>query len=259
MGLPLLAGRELTDDESFTAAPVGVLNETAARTICGTVIDCVGRVVRAPGQAPRTVVGIVPDMRQSLRSAALPVMYVPFDVGHFVVASIVIESDDTPENREGLKRALTVSRDARVEVRSLDAAVATEVSPYRFNAIVVGAFSALTLILAIVGVYGVMTSVVGERTREYGIRLALGATSARVNGEVLRQATGPIALGLAGGAILAGWSARFAASLLFGIAPLDRVSFGAAAAVVLLSGLSAALIPATRAGRVDPIVALRAE
>ena len=259
MGIPLLAGRELTDDESFAAAPAGVLNETAARQICGAVTGCVGRVVRAPGQPARTVVGIVPDIRQSLRTVVPPVMYVPFDVAHFVMASIVIESDDTPENREGLKRALTVSRDARVEVRSLDAAVATEVSPYRFNAIVVGAFSALTLILAIVGVYGVMTSVVGERTREYGIRLALGATSSRVNGEVLRQAAMPIALGIAGGAILAGWSARFAASLLFGVVPLDGASFGAAAVVVLVSGLIAAFIPARRAGHVDPIVALRAE
>ena len=259
MGIPLLAGRELTDDESFAAAPAGVLNETAARAICGTAADCVGRMVRAPGQPARTVVGIVGDIRQSLRTAVPPVMYVPFDVEHFVMASIVIESDDTPENREGLKRALTVSRDARVEVRSLDAAVATEVSPYRFNAIVVGAFSALTLLLAIVGVYGVMTSVVGERTREYGIRLALGATAARVNGEVLRQAAMPIALGIASGAILAGWSARFAATLLFGVLPLDAASFGAAAAVVLASGLIAAFIPARRAGRVDPIVALRAE
>ena len=129
----------------------------------------------------------------------------------------------------------------------------------RFNAIVVGAFAALTLVLSVVGVYGVMASVVGERTREYGIKVALGATRARVNADVLRQAAVPIAAGIAGGAVLAAWGARFVASLLFGVVPLDAPSFAAAAAVVLVAGLIAAFVPARRAGRVDPIVALRAE
>lgn len=259
MGVPLLGGRELTDDESFAAAAAGVLNETAARTICGSASDCLGRVVRAPGQPPRTIVGVVRDVRQSLGSTVLPSMYVPFDVARFIGATIVIDSDDTAENRAGLARALAKSPDARVQVRSLEAERDIEVSPYRFNALVVGAFAALTLALAAVGVYGVMTAVVGDRTREFGIRLALGATRARVNAYVLRQAAWPIAMGIAAGALAAAWAARLVSSLLFGVVPLDAASFAAAAAVVVLAGFIAAGLPARKAGRVDPIVALRAE
>jgi predicted permease len=259
MGVPILAGRELTDDESFAAAPVGVLNESGARAICGAVETCIGRVVRAPRQPARRVVGVVGDVREAMRRTPAAAMYVPFDPARFVTASIVIDADDTPAGRDGLKRALSVSPDARVYVRALDAARETEASPYRFNAIVVGAFALLTLALSIVGVYGVMSAVVGERTREYGIRIALGATRARVNGQVLRQAAVPLGLGIAAGIALAAWGGRLVASLLFGVVPLDLPSFAAATAVVLASGILAAWVPARRAGRVDPIVALRSE
>jgi putative ABC transport system permease protein len=259
VGTPWLAGRDFTDDESFAAAPVGVLNETAARVLCGGAAACIGRVVHAPGQVPRTVVGIVRDMRQSMQHRPMAAMYVPFDPARFVFGSIVIDSTDTPESRAGLKRALSSSPNARVEVRSLDEARDKELSPFRFNAILVGSFAVLTLALAIVGVYGVMTAVVGERTREYGIRLALGATTERVNRHVLSQACAPIGAGITGGLVLAVWGSRFVASLLYGIVPLDAPSFVAAAGIVLVSGLAAALIPARRAGRVDPMIALRTE
>jgi ABC-type antimicrobial peptide transport system permease subunit len=259
MGTPLLAGRDLTDDEGFAAAPVGVLNETAARVLCGGAAVCVGRVVHAPGQAPRTIVGIVRDMRQSMQRQPMAAMYVPFDPARFVVGSIVIDSTDTAESRAGLIRPLYSSPSVRVDVRSLDEARDGELSPFRFNAILVSSFAGLTLALAVVGVYGVMTAVVGERTREYGIRLALGATRGRVNRHVVAQASMPIAAGIAGGLVLAVWGSRYVASVLYGIVPLDAPSFVAAAGIVLVSGLVAALIPARRAGRVDPIVALRAE
>ena len=259
MGAPLLAGRELTDDESFAGAPIGVINESAARAICGGVENCVGRVVHSPGQPPRTIVGIVRDIRQAMRRDAVPSMYVPFDVARFITATIVIDADDTPESREGLKRALTVSPDVRVAVRSLDAERDLEASPYRFNAIVVGAFALLTLALSIVGVYGVMSAAVTERTREYGIRVALGATRGRINSHVLWQAAAPLASGIVAGLALAWWGGRLVTSLLFGIVPLDAPSFATAAFVILAAGLAAAWIPARRASRVDPIVALRSE
>jgi putative ABC transport system permease protein len=120
------------------------------------------------------------------------------------------------------------------------------------------AFAALTLAPAIVGVYGVTSAVAVERTREYGIRLALGATSQRVNRHVLTRSALPLGIGIAAVLVLAGWASRFVTSL-YGVVPLDGWSFAAAAAVVFLCGLVAASIPARRAGRVDPIVALRAE
>ncbi len=259
MRTPLLAGRDITDAESFAAAPVGVLNETAARLLCGGPVSCLGFVVRAPRQPPRTVVGVVRDIRQSLRRVPQPSMYVPFDPARFSFATIAIDIPDTAANRERIKRVLSVSRDAHVEVGSLDEARDRELSPFRFNAIVIGSFAALTLALALVGVVGVMSAVVGERIREYGIRLALGATRARVNRLVLRQAAIPIVCGVAAGLLLAAWGSRLVASLLFGVVPLDPLSFLAAPVLVVLAGLAAAFIPASRAGRVDPILALRAE
>jgi predicted permease len=259
IGMPLLAGRDLTDQESFNAAPVGVLNERAARAMCGEPSSCVGRIVRSPRQPARTVVGVVADARRSLGRSAIPAMYVPFDVTRFALAAMVIDADDTAASRDAVKRALTASPDARVVIRSIEESRDAEVAPFRFNATVVGAFALLTLALSIVGVYGVMSAVVGERTREYGIRLALGATRERVNRLVLRQALAPIALGSAGGLLLASWGSRSVASLLYGVAPMDTPSFVVAAAVVAMAGFGAALIPARRAGRVDPIVALKAE
>ncbi len=124
---------------------------------------------------------------------------------------------------------------------------------------IVGAFGVLTLALAVTGIYGVMSAVVGERTREYGVRLALGATTRRVNRHVLRQASLPIVGVITGGLVLAVWASRYVASLLYGVVPLDLPSFGVAAAIVLISSIAAALIPARRAARVDPMIALRAE
>ena len=258
VGMRMLAGRDIADEESFAASPVAVLNESAARKICGSPEQCPGRVVLTPNQLSRTIVGVVRDARPSLKRGPTPTMYVPFDVRRFSFGSIVIDSDDTPENREGLKRALS-SPSARVEVRSLDEARDREMSPFRFNALIVGALAILTLLLSAVGVYGVMAAVVGERTREYGIRLALGATREDVNRHVLVRAVVPIACGAVAGVVLALWGSRFIGSLLYGVVPLDAGAFAIASAVVVASGVAAAYVPARRAGRVDPIVALRAE
>jgi putative ABC transport system permease protein len=132
------------------------------------------------------------------------------------------------------------------------------VSPFRFNAIIVGAFASLTLALALVGVYGVMTAVVGERTREYGIRVALGASRAR---EWRGASAGRRSdrRGDRGRSPARGWASRYVASLLYGVVPLDVTSYVLAAAVLMVCGLAAALGPSNHAGRVDPMVALRAE
>jgi putative ABC transport system permease protein len=185
-------------------------------------------------------------------------MYVPF-LSPFAMKTLVIAADDTPATTAGIKQALSASADVHVDIHPLDDARDRELSPYRFNAIVVGGFAALTLLLAIVGVYSVMAAIVGERTREYGVRLALGATRARINRHVLATASVPIAAGIAAGMALAVWSSRLIAGLLYGVAPLDPMSFAGAAVILTITAFAAAAVPATRASRVDPIIALRAE
>ncbi len=259
LGMTLVAGRDITEAEGAAASPVGVLNERAAVMLCDGPRACIGHVVDAPRQAPRTVIGVVRDARLSLQDTALPAMYVPFDPTVFALGSIVVDVDDTPAAREQLTRVLSASKDARVELRSFDAARDRELSPFRFNAVVVGGFALLALALAIVGVYGVMASVVGERMREFGIRIALGATRGRVNRDVLGHAAVPVLCGVVTGLLLAAWGSKFLASLLYGVAPLDAASYAVPVVVIAVSGFAAAIVPALRAGRVDPIVALRAE
>jgi ABC-type antimicrobial peptide transport system permease subunit len=235
-----------------------VLNLTAAHRLCGTPAACIGTVVAAPRQAPRTVVGVVADARQSVQRAPIAAMYVPF-LSRFSLKTIVVSSDGTAATADRLRRALSAFPDARMTMRELDDQAAREISPYRFNALVIGGFAVLTLLLAVVGVYGVMSAIVGQRTREYGVRVALGATRGRVNRHVLGMAARPIGWGVAAGVLVALWAARSIGSLLYGVVPLDPVSFATAALVLLASGVAAALVPAMRASRVDPIVALRAE
>jgi ABC-type antimicrobial peptide transport system permease subunit len=258
MAIPFVAGRDVTDEESFSGAPVGVLNETAARLLCGDVTSCLGRTIATPDQPARTIVGIVRDSRQTLQRAAVPALYAP-PQNDFALKTLVIDADGSRASREGVIRALSVSRDARVNLTSLDEGRDREISPFRFNAVVIGGFAALTLILAVVGVGGVMAATVGERTREFGIRLALGATSARVRRLVLRHAAVPVAIGSICGLAGAALTARLVASLLYGVRPLDTPSFVFSLAVMAGAGVAAAWPSARRAGRVDPIVCLRAE
>lgn len=258
MGTPLIAGRDLTDAESFSNAPFGVLNESGARLLCGTAERCLGTVVHAPDQPARTVIGIVADARTSVRGDVTPSMFVPFE-SSFALKTLIVDMDDTPATRDALENALAVSRDVRVNIHSLAADREEEIAPFRFNAIAVGAFAAMTLLLAVVGVYGVISAVVGERKREYAIRLALGATRQRVRLLVLTEAAMPILAGGGVGILVSAWLSRFLASLLYGVMPRDAVSFVVAAAVVASAGAAAALVPARRAGFVDPITALKAE
>jgi hypothetical protein len=258
MGIPLLAGRDLTDEESFAAAPVGVLNEAAAKMLCGTPAQCLGRIVQSPRQPARTVVGVARDVRPSLRRPATPLMFVPFQTA-FALKVLVIDADGTRATRERVIQALSVSPDARVDLQSLDDGRDRELSPFRFNAAVIGGFAALTLVLAAIGVGGVMSAMVGERSREFGIRVALGATGARVRRLVLARAAVPILLGGFSGLAAAAAASRFVRSLLYGVTPLDAASFALAAVVIVAAGLAAAMPAARRASRIDPIVTLRAE
>ena len=258
MGIPFLAGRDLTDEESFGAAAVGILNLTGARALCGAPASCIGRVIASPGQSARTVVGVVADARPSLVRAQMATMYVPFQ-SRFALKTLVISADDDRATVGRITRALSTSGDARVDMQVLEEAVDRELAPYRFNAIAIGGFALLTLLLAVIGVYGVMSAIVGQRTREYGVRIALGATPARINGHVLAMAAVPLGAGVGAGLVVAAWASRFFDSLLFGVVPIDPVSFVGAAVVLVASGIGAAVVPARRAASVDPVVSLRAE
>jgi len=134
-----------------------------------------------------------------------------------------------------------------------------EVEVLRFTMALVTAFAALTLLLSILGIYGVITFLAGERIREYGVRVALGATERAIGLLVLRQAMPPIGAGILMGMLAAGWAAKLLESQILDVVPAGTLGLVTAAVVLLACGLAAAAIPALRATRVDPVVALRAE
>jgi ABC-type antimicrobial peptide transport system permease subunit len=141
----------------------------------------------------------------------------------------------------------------------MDQWMGASIAARRFNLQLVSAFGLAALLLSVIGVYSVCASGVAARTREIGVRTALGASKGEVVGLVLREGVTPVVIGLVAGAAGVFVLGRAAASLLFGVAPHDPVSFAMAAATVMAAALVASYVPARRAGKVDPIVALRVE
>jgi len=259
MGVRVIEGREFEERESFTAAPVAVLNESAARALFPDG-HAIGREVRAPLQPARTVVGIAADWRKSLKVAAEPAMYVPFDRTLFRMGQAIVDADDTPAVREQIRAAITrVSPDSDIRIEPIAALLDRDVAVLRFTMSIISAFALLTVALAMLGVYGVITFISGERLREYGVRVALGATRPAIGLLVLRQAVIPMAAGLIAGSLAAVWTARVLAAQILDVAPASVTTFIMAAVGLFVCGVLAASVPARRATRVDPMIALRAE
>jgi putative ABC transport system permease protein len=148
---------------------------------------------------------------------------------------------------------------ALYEVKPLEAYLSTSVASERFETLLLAVFAGLGLTLTAVGLYGVVAYGVAQRTREFGIRLALGARSGEVLGMVVKNGLALAGIGLAVGIVLAGFATRLLASTLHGVDPLDPTTFGAVTAVLLVVATLASYLPARRATRVDPIRALRTE
>jgi predicted permease len=259
MGIPVLEGREFDERESFSGAPVGILNRSAVRVLFPDG-HALGRQVTAPNQPARTIVGVVADWRESFKRPAVPAMYATFDPAQFRLASVIVDAQDSRLLREQIQESLTrVTPDSLVRIEPVSALLDSDVAPVRFMLVVIGLFAALTLLLAMLGVYGVIAFIARERMREYGVRVALGATRRIIGALVIRQALIPIVAGLGAGLIAAVWTSRLLAAQLFEVAPVDGLTFAGTAVVLLATGFAAAAIPARRATRVDPVIALRAE
>jgi ABC-type antimicrobial peptide transport system permease subunit len=144
-------------------------------------------------------------------------------------------------------------------VRPMTEVISESVGRPRFYLALLATFGAVALALAVAGIYGVLSYAVAQRTREYGIRTALGSTAGQILALVTRQAMGLVAIGIGAGLAGSMVATKLLTSLLFGVSPLDRAAWVSATLVLALAGLAAALLPAWRATRADPVVALRAE
>ena len=267
MSIPLLAGRHLTDQDTATSPNVVVISEAMARKHWPGE-DPIGKRI-APGsvQSPEdwcTVVGMVKDVRQfDLIAEPRPQMYFSYQqAGFFAPRDLVVKTDVDPLSLAGTVRKTVweVDKDQPVSnIATMDDIVAESVARQRFSMLLLAIFAGLALLLAAVGIYGVMSYTVAQRRGEIGIRMALGAGKLDVLkvtvGRSLKLVLIGVAVGLAGAFMLT----RLMESLLFGVRATDPATFAAISFLLIAVALIASYVPARRATRVDPLVALRYE
>jgi predicted permease len=260
MGMHLREGRDFSWQDSSVSEPVIIVNQTAARREWPGE-DALGRLARGIGESDTRVVGVISDVRDSgVEDAPSPEVYVPVTQaepeGTELVVRTTLPPDVLASSVMSTLRSINPGQPA-TEFRPIQQLVDHAVSPRRFFVLLVGIFAGLGLLLASLGIYGVISYSVTQQTQEIGIRMALGATMSRVRvgviARTLRLALIGIALGVVGSFVVA----RGIASLLFGTEPTDATTF--AGMILLLSVVSflAGYIPARRASRIDPMIALR--
>jgi putative ABC transport system permease protein len=264
IGARLLAGRTIAPTDTSGAPGVVVLNDEAVRRYFGGG-PAIGARIRIDEEAPRTVIGVVAGMRLfGPERAVRPEAHIPLpQAGNISVSgSVVLRSSGPPAALvPAVKDAIWSVMPGTVipEPSTFDEMFDALVAQRRMNVVLLGLFGALALLIASLGVYGVMAYLVEQRTREIGIRMALGAMPSRILSLVLTRAASTIAVGLTLGCLAAIWLERLVMTFVHDGIPHDPVVYGGTVAVLLTVGLLASLVPAYRAARVDPLVALRAE
>jgi predicted permease len=266
MGIRVLAGREFGKVDSKNAPAVAVVNQAFVRQFLGG-LDPVGQVVSIPKGREREqwqIVGVVADSKhESLGEGPTPVIYRPLPQEDFPLSPTIHVRTGGPAApmATGVREAVRIAfPQAQVEVTTMEATVASSTLPNQIGAALLGAMGALGLVLATVGLYGVLAYAVSRRAREIGVRIALGASTAEVLRIVVGQAMELVGTGVAMGLALALLATRpLTGFLSAGISVIDPTTLVLVAGMLGLTGLAAAFVPAMRAIRVDPMQALRGE
>jgi putative ABC transport system permease protein len=269
MQIPLVRGRLFTDADGEGAPPVVVIGQTMANELWPGE-DPIGRRVTlagGPNNPPRTIVGIVGDVRHyGLHMPTTIQAYMPRAQSPWIETSMTLvvraKQDVAATALAAAARDQVRAIDPAqpiVDLRTYDTILAQSVATRRFTLALLALFAASAMLLAVVGLYGAVSYVVGQRQREIGVRIALGASRDDIRRLVLSQGMRPVIVGIAAGLAAAFGGARAIQSLLFGITPTDSVTFAAVVAAIAGGTLVACLIPANRATRIDPATALRAE
>ena len=260
--IPLVAGRAYTDAEVRAAGVKGEQPLVISRSLAGMLssgASPIGRQLTMNRQGYR-VVGIAEDARTTtLASATVPFMYVPAHPGPDRELFIVVRTEGPVASIERLVPQLAAALDPTIVVKSQRLAdrLALELMPARISSAVAGTMGALTLLLALVGIYGVVSYAVAQRTRDIAVRRALGATDRSVVQLMMRQGSRTVVIGLVAGSLVALGASQLLRGILLGVSPLDAPSFGAAIVALLATAGIAIYVPARRAARVDPARTLR--
>jgi putative ABC transport system permease protein len=268
MGIPIVRGRGFLASDAATSAPVLVVNQAWVRKYSPDR-EAIGRHIRQLSSKDEqrtwaTIVGVIGDVRTyGLDTPARPELYWPLTQKRDAsLMSMIVRATGDPAALAGAARAAVAEADAAqpiFDVKRLDDVVAESLAQRRFTLTLMLLFGLVALSLAAVGIYGVMSYTVAQRTQEIGIRVALGANAASVLGMVLRDGMKLVGLGLVLGGVAAGLLTRAAASLLWGVSSTDLATYLVIAAVLAAVSLVAIVIPARRATGVDPMQALRSE
>ncbi len=261
MGIPLRAGRLFRPADRGRV--VAVISAQVARRVWPNV-DPIGKRFHLGSMEADwiEVVGVAGDVRSSLNKAPNPTVYIPYWQLARPNIALVVRTAAAPMPIAGAVRAAIRGLDPELpapRLRTLDDVVDALLAERRFQLTLVLIFALSALLLAVIGVYGVVSHTVARRTNEIGIRMALGASPSAVRLMVVRQGLAPVAAGMAAGLAGAVVAARLVSGFLFGVTPADPPTFAAVALLLLAAALAACYLPARRATRVDPLTALRCE
>jgi putative ABC transport system permease protein len=268
LGVPLIAGRDFNAHDEQRASQVMIVNQAFVRRFLAGK-DPVGTRVMPEftswqEQPPwRTIVGVVGDIKHaSVREDAAPKFFVPYSQGLISNLTIVVRTTGDPANMVNGLRAVIASMDSQLavfNVRALDENIAGSLATEKFETFLLAIFAGLAFVLTAIGLYGVLAYTVAEQTHDFGVRMALGATTGTVLRLVLRSGLAITAVGLVIGVFAALGTDRLLAHALYGVGYVDPLTFAAVMAALILVCVLASYIPARRAAKVDPMVALRYE
>jgi len=269
MGIPVKRGRAFAAGDVQTAEPVAMVSETFARRFLDG--DGLDRTLALGGRVERRVVGVVGDTKQFIGVPATPTVFIPSaqtPAGYTRLFSswfpihLVVRTDGDPAALKSMVARTIRATDPQVplgRVRTMDEVLDGSVEFQRFVMLLLAAFAGLAVTLAAVGTYGVMSYLVAQSTREIGVRIALGALPRQVLGVVIGRGMLLAGIGVVAGLAGALALTRMLAQLLYGVKPTDALTLAGVTVLLLLVALAACVVPARRATRVDPMIALRNE
>jgi putative ABC transport system permease protein len=265
MGITVLKGRAFTAQDKAGAVPVAIVNEAMARKYWSNA-DAIGRRFRFYGPVERNpwieIVGIVKDVRHDLNTPITPDFFLPHAQDSWNAMVLVARTQNDPASMAAAIRqqVWAIDKDQPVyDIKTMDEVRSLSVTLYSFSSVMLTIFAGVALVLAAVGIYGVMAFAVTQRTQEIGIRMALGAQSPDVLKLVLKHGMTMALLGVGSGLIGAWLLTRFMTKLLVGVTSTDLLTFSVVTFTLLVAALLACYLPARRATKVDPLVALRYE
>jgi putative ABC transport system permease protein len=263
---PLIAGRGFTDSDNSTSLPVAIVNQAFVRKFLRGADPLAKRILGRDATQPVAIVGVAADIHHSgLDHDVPPQMYRPYDQvpipSGFHMGIVLRSRVDPAELANTVRREVSSLHGGQpvFDVATMDQLLRESLAQRRTSLILLASFAGLALMLAVIGIYGVMSYSVAQRTHEIGIRMAVGCSPERVLRLVLSESALITLAGLILGLAAALWLSRFITSLLYQTQPNDLPSMLSASTLLVGAGLLAGAIPAYRASKVDPVIALRAE